>query len=153
MQMELAKTHAIGLLRLLFGDDENAPSAFLSNPSGHAVWSQMVAALTSLVTSNVLLLRGDNRASGVDVLDEEIKIGSDNEFSELRFARQTAATSHQDVFAEITTDPAQLFGQALQTMVRQQQPIMPLIQQGLGQDAKLLASFQALLEQQGVQLA
>jgi hypothetical protein len=75
-------------------------------------------------------------------------------FSELRFARQTAATPQQDVFAEITTNPAQLFVQGLQTLLRQQQdPIMPLIQLGLGQDAKLWANIQAILEQQGVQLA
>jgi exportin-2 (importin alpha re-exporter) len=140
VQRTEAKVQVVGLTKLLC----EYPT-LLNDGHGQAIWSKAVVATITILTSSSFKATEE---TGLD--EEEIEIGYDAQFSQLKFARKAV----EDPFPEVA-DPTLGFPQALH-QVSSAHPgrILPLIQQGLnGADPKLSVGLESMLQAANVQLS
>jgi exportin-2 (importin alpha re-exporter) len=135
-----AKVQVIGLTKLLC-----ETPALLADANGQAIWAQTLAGVVTVLTSASFKSTGTDADFDDDVLDTQY----DAQFSKLA----NAGAKVEDLFPEVT-DPAANFVQSLHRLsLSQPGQLMPLIQQGLSADPKLIAGLESLFTLAGVRLA
>jgi exportin-2 (importin alpha re-exporter) len=135
-----AKVQVIGLTKLLC-----ETPALLADPNGQAIWAQTLAGLVTVLTSASFKAT----TTEVDVDDDVLETQYDAQYSKLA----STGAKVEDLFAEVP-DPSANFVHSLHRLSSSQPGmLMPLIQQGLSADPKLLTGLQSLFQHVGVSLA
>ena len=133
-----AKIQVLGLARILCDS-----GAILDGNDGPQVWAAAFKGVMKVLLSETL------SSQVVESDDVEPEIGYDSTYSKLSLA----AKKQLDPFPSVV-DPVAAFTKAVQGLASQRPGILgPIIQGTLGDDAKLAAGFQNMVEQNGVQIA
>jgi exportin-2 (importin alpha re-exporter) len=135
-----AKVQVIGITKLLC-----ETPALLADANGQGIWAQTLAGLVTVLTSASFKAT----ATEVDVDDDVLETQYDAQYSKLA----NAGAKVEDLFPEVP-DPSANFVHSLHRLSSSQPGmLMPLIQQALSADPKLLTGLQSLFQHAGVSLA
>jgi exportin-2 (importin alpha re-exporter) len=135
-----AKVQVIGLTKLLC-----ETPALLADANGQGIWAQTLAGLVTVLTSASFKAT----ATEVDVDDDVLETQYDAQYSKLA----NTGAKVEDLFVEVP-DPSANFVHSLHRLSSSHPGmLMPLIQQGLSPDPKLLTGLESLFQHAGVSLA
>ena len=133
------KIQIVGLTKLLC-----EYPALLADTSGQQLWTKLLHAAVSIMTSTTLKLTSNGMVEAPEDL-AEAEITFESKFAQLVYASKPV----RDPFAG--TDVAASFAQSLSTLSASHPGMIgPLIQQGLGGDAKLSSGLDTLVQRAGV---
>lgn len=132
------KIQVIGLTRILCDT-----SAILDGPNGQQIWARAFKGVMEILASETL------STQVADSDDAEPEIAYDAAYSKLSLAAKKPA----DPFPSVA-DPVAAFCSAIQNLASQRPGVLgPIIQGGLAGDEKLTASFQSMVQKQGMRIA
>jgi exportin-2 (importin alpha re-exporter) len=135
-----AKVQVIGLTKLLC-----ETPALLADTNGQGIWAQTLGGLVTVLTSASFKAT----TTDADIDDDVLETQYDAQYSKLA----STGAKVEDFFPEVP-DPSANFVHSLHRLLASQPGVlMPLIQQGLSTDPKLLAGLESLFQHAGVRLA